>query len=289
MSDTVSQSITVADTIAPSIVCAGPRTIECPATPSFADPTVSDACDANPTVTFADSSAPGTCPQSTVYTRTWTATDHCGNHASCSQSITVVDTTAPNIVCAGPRTIECPATPTFPAPTVSDACDPGPTVTFADSSAPGTCPQSTVYTRTWTATDHCGNHASCSQSITVVDTTAPSIVCAGPQTIECPATPTFPAPTVNDACDPSPTVTFADSSAPGTCPQSTVITRTWTATDHCGNHASCSQSITVVDTTAPNIVCAGPRTIECPATPTFPAPTVSDACDANPTVTFADS
>src|SRR5262249_41674466 len=178
------------------------------------------------------------------------------------QVITVVDTTAPVLgSLPAPSTVECPAAPSFTTPTVSDACDASPTLTFADATTAGSCPQSSVVTRTWTATDHCGNSATRSQVITVVDTTAPvpSGRAAGrglgrspaPSTVECPAAPSFTTPTVSDACDASPTLTFADATTAGSCPQSSVVTRTWTATDHCGNSATRSQVITVVDTTAP--------------------------------------
>src|SRR5207244_3330178 len=150
-----------------------------------------------------------------------------------------------------------------------DACDPSPTLTFADVTTPGppSCPQASDVTRTWTATDHCGNSSTASQVIHVVDTTAPVIsTLPGPSTIQCPASPSFATPTATDACDPSPTLTFADVTTPGppTCPQASDITRTWTATDHCGNSSTASQVIHVVDTTAPVIsTLPGPSTIQC--------------------------
>ncbi len=67
--------------------------------------------------------------------------------------------------------------------------------------------------------------------------------------------------TATDNCDPAPVVTWADSITPGACPQELVITRTWTATDHCGNSVSCVQTITVVDTTPPTITCPAPVSV----------------------------
>src|SRR6185436_15954804 len=240
--------ITVMDTTAPAIsALPGPSTVACPGTPSFATPTATDACDASPTLTFNDVTTAGSCPQSSVVTRTWTATDHCNNAATRSQVITVVDTTAPVISAVpGPTTVECPATPSFTTPTATDACDASPTLTFNDVTTAGSCPQSSVVTRTWTATDHCNNAATTSQVITVVDTTAPVISAVpGPTTVECPAAPVFATPTATDACDANPTLTFTDVTTAGSCPQSSVVTRTWTATDHCNNAATTSQVITV--------------------------------------------
>jgi hypothetical protein len=212
---------------------------------AFDPPTAIDACDGSPTIVKVgdDVTTPGNCPQARNVTRTWVARDACGNTSQpCSQTVHVVDTTAPSITCAGPQTIECPATPSFTAPTVLDACDPNPTVTSEDSSAAGTCPQSRVYTRTWTATDHCGNHASCSQSITVVDTTAPVITC--PLSVTIIDGDPLPSATATDNCDPNPTVTYRDRTTVDGCGK--VIVRTWTAADHCGNSATCDQTITVL-------------------------------------------
>src|SRR5207253_3465034 len=78
------------------------------------------------------------CQSSYTITRTWTATDHCGNHSSGTQLITVVDTTKPVLAGQGAdATINCPAVPSFTAPTASDNCDPAPTMTFRDATTHG--------------------------------------------------------------------------------------------------------------------------------------------------------
>src|SRR5438876_8627978 len=290
---TASQTVHVVDTTAPVISGVGPaQTIQCPATPTFSTPTASDACDTKPTLTFADVTTPGSCPQAYDVTRTWTAKDGCGNSSTASQTVHVVDTTPPVISGVGPaQTIQCPATPTFSTPTATDACDTKPPLTFADVTTPGNCPQAYDVTRTWTAKDACGNTSTASQTVHVVDTTAPVISGVGPaQTIQCPATPTFSNPTATDACDTKPTVTFADVTTPRKEERREGDTRTWTAKDACGNTSTASQTVHVVDTTAPVISGVGPaQTIQCPATPTFSTPTATDACDTKPTFTFADA
>jgi hypothetical protein len=165
--------------------------------------------------------------------------------------------------------------PVFPAPTVSDTCDPAPKVTFADVTTPGACAGAYSVTRTWTATDCSGNAASCSQTVQVIDTTPPTIsALPAPSTIECPATPSFATPTATDACGPA-TLTFVDSSS-GTCP--VVDVRTWTATDACGNTSKASQTINVADTTPPKILTL--------TGPTGPLPIGSSAAV---TVSFSDN
>jgi hypothetical protein len=83
----------------------------------------------------------------------------------------------PTIGAAGANaTIDCPATPNFTAPTVSDACG-ATTLTFADVTAAGACAGNYTVTRTWTVTDACANTATASQVITVRDITPPTYWC----------------------------------------------------------------------------------------------------------------
>src|SRR4029077_11140294 len=124
-------------------------------------------------------------------------------------------------------------------------------------------------TRTWTATDACGNSSTASQTINVQDISAPVIAALpAPSTINCPATPVFAVATATDACGSAFTLTSTDVTTPGLCAGSYSVTRTWTATDACGNSSTASQTINVQDITAPVIAALpGPSTIDCPATP----------------------
>src|SRR5260370_1146093 len=175
-------------------------------------------------------------------------------------------------------TIDCPASPTFTAPTASDSCNSA-TVTQVgdDSTVDGTCAGTYSHTRTLIATDACRNtSATRTQTITVQDVTPPVIGNAGADaTIDCPASPTFTAPTASDSCK-SATVTQVgnDSTVDGTCAGTYSETRTWIATDACGNTSGTrTQTITVQDITPPFISEAGANaTIDCPATPTFTPP-----------------
>src|SRR5206468_7269163 len=98
-------------------------------------------------------------------------------------------------------TISCTASPSFTAPTASDACN-GATVNNLGDVTTGTSCSKTV-TRRWDATDACGNHsATVSQSIVIIDDVPPTIGTAGANTtINCSVAPTFTAPTASDACN----------------------------------------------------------------------------------------
>src|SRR4029077_7867338 len=173
------------------------------------------------------------------------------------------------------------ATPVFTAPTASDACN---TVTVQqvgrDATGGTACAKTT--TRIWIAVDAGGNSSNTvSQTITQVDTQAPTIGAAGANaTIECTASPSFTAPTASDACN-TVTVNIVGSDVTGGNSCAKTTTRTWIAVDACGNSSNTvNQTITQVDTQAPTIGAAGANaTIECTATPSFSAPTASDACN----------
>jgi hypothetical protein len=288
-----SATIVVRDVTPPTVVCATQNTpVNCPAVPVFIAPTVTDACDATVTVTFSDATTQGSCTGTYSVTRTWTATDDCGNTATCSATIMVRDVTAPTITCVAQTTpINCPAVPVFNAPTATDACDATVTITFSDATTQGSCAGTYSVTRTWTATDDCGNTATCSATIMVRDVTAPTITCVAQTTpINCPAVPVFNAPTATDACDATVTITFNDATTQGSCAGTYSVTRTWTATDDCGNTATCSGTIVVRDITAPTITCVAQTSpVNCPAVPVFIPPTATDACDATVMITFTDA
>jgi subtilisin-like proprotein convertase family protein len=195
------------------------------------------------------------------------------------------DSVLPVITCPANVTVACTAS-TLPAATgtatATDVCD-VPVVTFTDVSTQGQgCSQySYIIIRTWKATDACGNTATCSQTITVQDLVAPTIACPANVTRQCDQ-PTDPGSTGNatatgDNCATLPqiSVTFTDVSsqtAAGCTNDSYVITRTWRATDPCGNFSTCVQTITVVDNTPPTIICPANTTIQC-TTSTAPGAT----------------
>jgi hypothetical protein len=90
-----------------------------------------------------------------------------------------------------------------------------------------------------------GIPTSCDKTVNVVDTQDPVITCPAGETIDCLETPSFGTPTATDNCDPNPDITIVSTiTTPGQCPQEFSVTRTWRATDACGNNSECSQTIT---------------------------------------------
>ncbi|MGB0138089.1 MAG: hypothetical protein ACPF83_12715, partial [Flavobacteriales bacterium] len=163
--------------------------------------------------------------------------------------------------------------------TVSDNCDPAPSVEVSAAIVDGDCPQEYVMTRTYTATDACGNVTTGTQVITVQDTAAPELTVADDVTIECDQEVPAADYTAIDACDSDVTVVISEEITDGDCPQEYVLTRTYTATDDCGNATSATQTITVQDTTAPTLEVAADVTIECDQEVPAADWTVSDNCD----------
>jgi hypothetical protein len=286
---TGSQTITVVDTTAPVFAGVGEdMKIECPEGPVFSEPTASDNCDAEVTITFEDKDDRDECGLGKI-TRTWTATDNCGNSSQASQTIAVEDNVAPTIDGVGEDyTVECPESLVWSEPTVKDECDENAGLTHNDVENLDECGLGTV-TRTWTATDCAGNESSASQVITIADTVAPVISgVEADYTVECPEELVWSNPSASDACDAQPGLSHNDDYNLDNCGLGTV-TRTWTATDCAGNSSQASQTITIADTTPPVISGVGSgQLIECPEDIVFSEPTVSDTCDSAPSLTYED-
>ncbi|WP_223033568.1 gliding motility-associated C-terminal domain-containing protein, partial [Hanstruepera marina] len=293
-SSSVSQTITVGDTIAP-VAPSAPAdiTYECIAdVPAPGDLTANDNCTGDITVTGSDSTDSSD-PCNIIITRTWTFTDACNNSSSVSQTITVADTIAPVAPSAPADTsYECIAD--VPAPgdlTANDNCAGDITVTGSDSTD-SSDPCNIIITRTWTFTDACNNSSSVSQTITVADTIAP-VAPSAPADITYECIADVPAPgdlTATDNCSGDIVATAVDSTN-DTDPCNIIITRTWTFTDACDNSSSVSQTITVTDTIAP-VAPSAPADITYECIADVPAPgdlTANDNCAGDITVTGVDN
>ncbi len=142
-----------------------------------------------------------------------------------------------------------------------------------------------------TVTDEAGCSNTCETTVTIDDMTPPDIICPDDITIECDESSdpvNTGESTATDVCDPNPIINFSDVVTHGDCSNEETITRTWTATDNCGNSSSCNQTIDVLDTTKPEIECNIPATgtITPPDVPISFTATATDNCDDNPLVEY---
>jgi len=239
------------DATGPTITCPADVNVDCAAStdPSHTgSASATDGCGTASTPTFSDSIAAGHCPGAFVITRTWSSTDTCGNSSSCVQTISVSDTHAPLITCPANVMVDC-SVPTDPghtgSATATDDCSGVASITHVDTVANGNCAGSRVISRTWTATDNCGNSSSCVQTINVSDMTPPTIHCPAAVTANgsgaCCIAVNLGTATASDDCS---GVTITNDAPSQFCVGNTSVT--WTATDGCGNSSTCTQGVKVL-------------------------------------------
>jgi hypothetical protein len=250
--------------------------------------TATDNCDPSPVVTYTQ--IPETPQGCGDITRTWTATDVSGNETTETQTITVEDNTPP-VLSGVPadKTVQCPGdVPDPPVVTASDNCDQNVDVVFSENSTGELCGPS--ITRSWEATDSCGNKSTASQVITIEpDTDEPTLVGVPNDTaVECWGdVPDAPEVTATSRCGVDIYVEFNEwMDGEGEC-EGTVY-RDWMALSLCPDEdvggyptAFAYQDVTVKDDEFPTVIYPGsPRvTVPCGTEcPQAPEPTVDDNC-----------
>jgi hypothetical protein len=250
-SSTCTQVVTAVDSTPPLLTCGSNKTVECGSGWSFNEPTVTDNCsDSNAlTVLIIETvtNNAGFCGNTFVATRTWVAEDACGNLAFCSQTVQVVDTTPPVVLCASNKTSEYGQPWDFDLPTGTDGCG-GTNLTIrivsTATNTSGSCGATFTATRMWEVSDACSNKVNCAQMVTVRDTTPPAIACAADKAINCLGTWSFDFPTATDiASGTNVSVVPISTVTNGICGTDFTATRTWRATDSCGNSSICSQTV----------------------------------------------
>ncbi|MGI0086490.1 MAG: calcium-binding protein, partial [Nitrosotalea sp.] len=180
----------------------------------------------------------------------WTAKDTSGNTVNATQTVVVHDTTAPKLT--------TPANITFEATSLDNNAVPLGNATATDiepvaitNNATKTFPLGKT-TILWTAKDSAGNISNVTQTVNVVDTTAPKLTP--------PANITFEATSLDNNAVPLGNATATDiepvaitNNATKTFPlgKTTIL---WTAKDSAGNISNVTQTVNVVDTTAPKII-----------------------------------
>jgi hypothetical protein len=210
-------------------------------------------CNPYPATDFVDSVVFYRCPWEYTVVRTWTATDACGDSASCQQTIAVVDTVAPVIVFCPPDTVAACGSPLneLGHAFASDNRNPEPEIHYEATVRAGQAPCDFVVVRSWEFSDGCCNIAACQQVVRMVDTEPPVLTCAPADTFQCDEEAAFTPPVVSDNCDPAPVVTVDGTDiTPGPGPGS--YTNCWFATDRCGNLSElCCQTVVIAPCSKP--------------------------------------
>ena len=156
----------------------------------------------------------------------------------------------PTVQCPDDETLPCNASAPANDPSLVIASDPFGIANIAfieDVETFDGCTK--IITRTYRATDNCGNSTDCAQTFTIpTDSEAPVFSSLpGDLTVEClEDVPPAEVVTATDNCTEPVTVTLVEDPTDDFCGDG--IRRTWTAIDACGNETSHLQSIFVNDT-----------------------------------------
>ncbi|RRQ21050.1 S8 family peptidase [Thiohalobacter thiocyanaticus] len=215
---------------------------------------------------------------------TWTATDSAGNTGSAIQSVTVQDTTAPEVQAPADLTVQSTGDAVavdLGSASASDRVD-GSLSASADNIGPFALGTHTV---TWTATDAAGNSGSDTQTVVVTlsDVTAPVVSAPPDILIEASGSLTAVALGSASAVDNIDGSLSASPNRSGPFPVGS-HTVTWTATDSAGNTGSATQTVSVQDTTPPSLNPPATRTLDATGYLTnvnLKAPTATDLVDGD--------
>ena len=295
-------TVTVEDSVAPTITCAADQTQNldaglCTAAVTVVGPTISDNCsiasitnDFNSTADASDDYPLGTT------TVTWTLTDGSGNTATCTQDIVVTDNQAPVAVCQD-ITVQLDATGavTINASDLDGGSTDCSSMTFAVSpSSTFDCDDIGPNTVTLFVTDANGLIGFCSAVVTVEDSIDPTIVsipgdiAVNNDSGACGAVVSWTEPTTTDNC--SSTISQTTGVANGLeFPVGTTIV-TYVATDTAGNTTQDTFTVTVTDVEAPTASCvASPLTVQLDASgvATITADDINDGSSDNCTAANA--
>ena len=124
-------------------------------------------------------------------------------------------------------------------------------ISFTDIVVAGACIHDSTITRTWRATDNCGNDISFSQVITIQDNTPPTISCLSTQNqLTVNGTDTLLRDytmlvIATDNCDGIQAITITQSPAAGSTQTVGAVNVILTASDICGNTSSCNFDVLI--------------------------------------------
>jgi gliding motility-associated-like protein len=242
------------DTISPTGTAPANLTLQCigniPAADINSVVDEADNCVGTVAVTVLDTNngSTGCLGNPYIVTRTYTLTDCAGNSSDLIQTITVEDDTNPTFVETLPSDLVLECGDSIPAAvtlTAIDNCSTA-TVVYNEQRTNGLCLSNYTLTRTWLATDVCGNEITHIQTIDVKDSTPPVFIGELPVDVfvDCDNIPVAPIVTASDTCG-NATVTLSETEVEGDCSNRYQLIRTWTATDDCGNSSIHTQTISL--------------------------------------------
>ncbi len=292
--DTCSFTVTVLDTISPTVTCPGDLTVSadtggCTAIVNYAAVTTNDNCGVVNINQIAGLASGSTFPAGSTV-NTFIATDSSGNTDTCSFTVTVIDSIAP--------VNNCPANVSLPAAagscdttylfnvTATDNCLGANVSQIAGLTSGSSFPIGTT-TNIFVATDSSGNSDTCSFTITVTDNQDPVVSCPSNINVNadsgvCGATVSFALPNASDNC-PGVVLNQILGLPSGSIFPVGVTTNTFVAIDSAGNSDTCSFTVSVVDTSSISITCpanilAFTSSSSCQTTVNYSTPVVSVSC-----------
>ncbi len=276
--DSIVQELQIDDTSVPVVLTFPPDlTISCDSMVPSSAPVVVDNCDQSPTYSFVETITPGDCLNNENIERVWTWADNCGNANMHTQYITTIDDTPPVFTLPPDLSIGCTdnvddLTVTGTPVDITDNCQTLNLVPVYEDSIVSEfgCQGTQMVVRTWSVVDNCGNVNEQVQRIMLEDNEVPQFTVPADLTLDCGSdvnnlTLTGDVDDESDQCDPAiGEATYRDSVAMNTpCAGSSIVYRTWSLTDGCGNETTQLQTITLTDTTAPVFTVPADITISC--------------------------
>jgi hypothetical protein len=287
LANTGSRDVTVQDTLPPTVTLTGGDLLahEC-GSGAFVDPgaTASDVCsgDVSQTLVRIGQVQPGTVGD---YVLTYTANDNMSLTASSTRVVSVTDTLAPQLtLLVGNDLVECGGSFTDAGATASDLCTGNLSAQIVGTGSVHTgLPGS--YALGYSVSDVSGHTTSGTRSVTVQDTTPPTVRISGAALVahEC-GTGAYldPGATASDVCSGDLTTRIVTSGAVNAAVVGTYAL-SYSAVDNSGLGASDARTVSVEDTLAPTLsINGGSVVLECNVDTYVDAgATASDVCAGN--------
>ncbi|WP_250437354.1 LamG domain-containing protein, partial [Hanstruepera flava] len=249
---TETQTITVIDSTAPALVgVPGDATVQCDAIPAPPAVTATDNCDTTLSVNYSETSNTVADGVGTII-REWSVTDDGGNTTTETQTISVIDSTAPNVTCQNITIyLDASGNATISANDIHDSSsDNCGIITLSVSQSTFDCSDIGSNNIILTATDTSGNSNTCVAIVTVIDNNNPTIPTLPVITAQC--STTVPTPTTTDGCSGTISGTTNDPTSYST--QGAYVI-TWTFDDGNGNSIDVDQNVVINDTVDPVANC----------------------------------